>query len=343
VDAVAGVVDFSSYDNDGDGVAEPIMLIHAGPGAEFTGSTGDVWSHSWSLFVPRFYDGVLIADYVIMPEYWLVANASSSDMTIGVFVHEMGHGFWDLPDVYDTDYSSVGAGDWSLMASGSWNGPNSGGWGTDGSSPAWPDAWSRTEMGFVPVTDVLSNVPGKSIPQTYGNPPPTQTVFRLSSDALGSQEYFLVENRQRVVNSYDQYLPGDGLLIWHVDEAMLAFGNDRECTLDPHCNCADNWHYLLALEQADGNRDLELDVNGGDAGDPFPGSTNNRAWTMTTHPESSSWYQCTDTCIGVSAISNSMATMMADLKVSCQTLIYDHSVYLPIVFRGHENVGHAFR
>ena len=44
-------------------------------------------------------------------------------MTIGVFVHEMGHGFWNLPDLYDTDGSSEGIGSWSLMAGGSWNGP----------------------------------------------------------------------------------------------------------------------------------------------------------------------------------------------------------------------------
>ena len=60
VDAVNSVVDFSQYDNDGDGNMEPIMLIHAGPGAEFTGSTGDIWSHSWTLAYPRTYDGVTI-------------------------------------------------------------------------------------------------------------------------------------------------------------------------------------------------------------------------------------------------------------------------------------------
>jgi immune inhibitor A len=292
VDAVNGVVDFSNYDNNGDGYAEPIMMIHAGPGAEFTGSTADVWSHSWSLANPRTYDGVTIADYVIMPEYWLTVSAATSDMTIGVFTHEMGHGFWGLPDVYDRDYSSEGAGTWSLMAGGSWNGPPSLGGYSDGSSPAWPDAWSRTQMGFVPATSILSNVAGRSIPRAYGNPPPAQTVLKLRSAVLGAQEYFLLENRQKVSGSYDEYLPGSGLLVWHVDEAMNVYNkqNDYECTLVPHCQCNDSYHFLLALEQADGLRDLEFGNDGGDTGDPFPGNTTNRNWTMLTNPESSSWY-----------------------------------------------------
>ncbi len=334
VDAVNSVVDFSQYDNDGDGYAEPIMLIHAGPGAEFTGDPHDIWSHSWGLHNPRTYDGVTIADYVIMPEYWMTVSPSTSDMTIGVFAHEMGHGFWNLPDLYDRDYSSRGVGQWSLMAGGSWNGPNSGGWGSDGSSPAWPDAWSRIQMGFATATNITGNQTGYAIPQAYNNPPPAQTVLKLRSSALASQEYFLLENRQKTPGTYDEYLPGGGLLIWHVDEAMWNYTlqNDYECTLDPHCNCNDAQHYLVALEQADGYRDLELKNNSGDAGDPFPGTENNRNWTMTTHPESSSWYACNDTCIGVTNISDSGPTMTADLQVSCGPPP-SHWIYLPLVLR----------
>ncbi len=334
VDAVNGVVDFSNYDNDGDGNIEPIMLIHAGPGAEFTGDPHDIWSHSWSLRYPRNYDGVTIADYVIMPEYWTTVSPSTSDMTIGVFVHEMGHGFWNLPDLYDRDYSSRGIGWWSLMAGGSWNGPNSGGWGTDGSSPAWPDAWCRVQMGFATATNIPSNVSGKPIPQAYNNPPPAETVLKLRSSALAGQEYFLLENRQQTADTYDEYLPGGGLFIWHVDEAMWNYSlqNDYECTSDPHCNCNDARHYLVALEQADGNRDLEFKNNSGDAGDPFPGTANNRNWTMATHPESSSWYACNDTCIGVTNISDSGPTITADLQVSCGPPP-SHWIYLPLVLR----------
>ena len=134
VDAINGVVDFSQYDNNHDGTIEPILLIHAGAGAEFSGSPNDIWSHAFG-FSPRNYDGVTVSKYVTMPEYWLTVSAATSDMTIGVFAHEMGHGFWNLPDLYDRDNSSNGIGQWSLMAGGSWNGASS----TGGDSPAWPD------------------------------------------------------------------------------------------------------------------------------------------------------------------------------------------------------------
>ncbi|CAG0937770.1 immune inhibitor A [Thermoflexales bacterium] len=307
VDAINSVVDFSQYDNNGDGYAEPVMLIHAGRGAEYTGSVNDIWSHSWNLRTARNYDGKWISKYVIMPEYWTTVSSTTSDMTIGVFAHEMGHGFWGLPDLYDRDYSSYGAGDWSLMAGGSWNG-------TNGNSPAWPDAWNRLQMGIATTTSITTSITGQVLTYTYSS----DLLPRLQTIALNPTEYFLIENRQKVSGSYDEYLPGAGLLIWHIDEAMNTYSlqNDKECTVQPHYLCSDTQHYLAALEQADGARQLELKTNQGNTGDPFPGSTTNRTWNMTTNPESSSWYGTTslDTCLGVVNISNSSATMTADLQ-----------------------------
>jgi M6 family metalloprotease-like protein len=304
VDAINSVVDFSQYDNNNDGYADPVMLIHAGRGAEYTGSVNDIWSHSWGLHTYRNYDGKWIGQYVIMPEYWSSVSSTTSDMTIGVFAHEMGHGFWGLPDVYDRDYTSYGAGKWTLMANGSWNG-------TTGNSPAWPDAWNRLRMGIATTTSITTSMTGQVLTQTYAS---SAFIPKLQTIALNPTEYFLVENRQKVSGSYDEALPGAGLLIWHIDEAMTH--NDYECTVQPHFQCSDTQHYLAALEQADGARQLELKTNPGDTGDPFPGSTTNRTWNMTTNPESSSWYGTTslDTCLGVANISNSSATMTADLQ-----------------------------
>jgi M6 family metalloprotease-like protein len=316
VDAINSVVDFSQYDNDGDGYIEPIMLIHAGRGAEFTGSVNDIWSHSWNLRTARNYDGKRISDYVIMPEYWSAVSSTTSDMTIGVFAHEMGHGFWNLPDLYDRhsasqgQIESEGIGNWSLMAGGSWNGP-----GGMGASPAWPDAWSRLQMGIATTTSITTSITGQMLTQTYSS---STIIPQLQTIALTPTEYYLVENRQKVTGSYDEYLPGAGLLIWHVDEAMNTYSlqNDWECRQQPHYLCSDTQHYLVALEQADGLIEMENNIDRGDAGDSFPGSTTNRTWNMTTDPESSSWYGTTslDTCLGVVNISNSSATMTATLQ-----------------------------
>jgi immune inhibitor A len=310
VDALeAAGVNFADYDNDHDGYAEPIALIHAGTGAEASYPHLDIWSHAWNLANPRVYDGVTIDRYIIMPEYWQESSNPPVDMTIGVMAHEMGHGFWNLGDLYDTDYTSHGIGNWSLMASGSWNGLAR--W---GESPAWPDAWSRIQMGVVTPTNITSNFGSKVVPQAYNNPL-AQTVFRLRSTALGSREYFLVENRQQVSGSYDEYLPGAGLFIWHVDEAVMT-GNDQECASEPQPLCASK-HYLVELEQADGLRDLENKVNAGDAGDPFPGAASKRNWTAWTNPGSGSWYSTAGSCVAITNIGDAGANMTADLQVTC--------------------------
>ena len=122
------------------------MIIHSGPGAEFTGNVNDIWSHKWGI-TPQSRDGVLISSYAIMPEYW----STPGDITIGVFAHELGHVF-GLPDLYDRDGSSRGVGRWSLMATGAWNG-------SLGNSPAHLDAWCKVQLGFVtPIVPTTRDV-----------------------------------------------------------------------------------------------------------------------------------------------------------------------------------------
>jgi len=295
VDLVDPLVDFSQYDNDGDGYVDVLLVIHSGTGAEMSGSINDIHSHKWSLPSPRSKDGVYIYSYTVQPEFWL----SPGDMTIGVYAHELCHGF-GLPDLYDTDYSSNGIGDWGIMSFGSWNGP-----GGLGGSPAHPCAWSRIEMEFASPTLVTSNLTGQAIGavETGG------TIFRLPSSGLSS-EYFLVENRRRV--GYDTYLPSAGLLIWHIDSDKS--NNDSEWWPGQFPTSS---HYLVALEQADGLFTLEqsdMYGNTGDAGDPFPGTSAKTSFNNGSTPNSDS-YSSGSAITSVNNISAPAATMYADLIV----------------------------
>jgi immune inhibitor A len=290
VDAADSIVDFSLYDNDGDGDVDVIMIVHAGRGAEFTGSKNDIWSHKWSIN-RRPKDGVNVHDYTIMPEYWI----NPGDMTIGVFCHELGHVF-GLPDLYDTDNSSYGTGKWSLMSTGSWNG-------SLGSSPAHLDAWCRTQVGWATPTNIISNTPGVSIPAVES----TATIFRLWTSGSVGNEYFLVENRQRT--GYDATLPASGLLIWHIDEAV---GNNRNEWYPGH---TDFGHYMVALEQADSLYHLEKKQSAGDNGDPFPGATSNVSFSPLSNPNSDG-YGASSSFVAVTNISASASTMTADFAVS---------------------------
>ncbi|MCP4567761.1 MAG: M6 family metalloprotease domain-containing protein [FCB group bacterium] len=290
VDLADPNVDFSQYDNDGDGHVDVVIIVHAGQGAELTGRSTDIWSHKWSI-PPRQRDGVSILDYTVMPEYWL----SSGDITIGVFCHELGHAF-GLPDLYDTDGSSKGVGDWSLMSTGSWNGYL-------GDSPAHPDAWCKAQLGWIDPVTVTLNLTNQSIPAVESNP----TVYKIPVDGGSANEYFLVENRQKI--GYDAHLPGEGLLIWHIDDQ--ATHNQYEW-YPGHTIFG---HYLVALEQADNLYQLEKNIASGDAGDPFPGNSSNVSFTPGTSPSSEA-YDGSGGYVSIVNISASGPVMTADFVVS---------------------------
>ena len=292
------VVDFSDYDNDSDGDVDALMVVHAGPGAELTGSDHDIWSHKWSVPWPwTAADGVTVRDYTMQPEYWL----SPYDMTCGVYCHELGHVF-GLPDFYDTDYTSYGVGDWSLMAGGSWNG-----W--FGSSPAHPDAWCMTRLGYTTATLVSSNITGAQVPSIETSP----VAYKLWTSGSPADEYFLVSNRQRT--GYDFALPYHGLLIWHVDESLSDYGANDDEWYPGHTAFG---HYKVALEQSDGLWQLEKTVPFGSvtySNDPFPGSLDRRTFDDSSLPNSKS-YADAETHVSVVNVSNSGDTMTCDFYVS---------------------------
>lgn len=301
VNAVNPVVNFSLYDNDGDGYVDALFIIHSGPGAEFTGSNDDIWSHAWVTNTIQLLDGVKIWKYSMEPEYW----ATPGDLTIGVYAHELGHALFGLPDLYDTDGSSGGLGQWSLMAAGSWNG-------VLGDTPSFPDAWSHVEMGYVNTTDIAINDSNVVI----ANVEDSALVFRLWTEGVGGNEYFLVENRQPV--SYDVALPGNGLLIYHVDDAVTTVSNNDEW----YPGFTSSGHYKVALEQADGLWELELprgnfgDLgNFGDNGDPYPGVSGNNSFDIFSTPNSDN-YSFGISKVAIENISASGNLMTADLSVT---------------------------
>ncbi|WHZ16401.1 MAG: Putative protease [Nitrospira sp.] len=278
-DAANPTVNFAQYDNDGNGFVDAFVVLHAGGGAEQTGNVNDIWSHKWVLSGGAYNaDGTKIYAYLTVPE----------DCKIGVCCHELGHLIFGWPDLYDTDYSSEGLGNWCLMAGGSWNG--------GGDIPAHPSAWCKVNQGWVSVVNQTTNQTVSITDVKTG-----YTVYRLWKDGTPGSEYFLVENRQKT--AYDKMLPGPGLLVYHVDEAVSGNSNEN--------------HPQVALMQADGLKHLTTGANRGDAGDPYPGSANNVTFNATSNPNSKS-YGNVDTCVSITNIGASGATMTARLAVKCK-------------------------
>jgi len=304
--AHANGADFSLYKSPGSNYCEGVIVVHAGPGAE--GGWYGIWSHRSSLGVHREYDGTLITGYTINPEERFDYGSFGFVMTsMGVFGHEFGH-VMGLPDFYDIDYNpgSNGLGRFSMMAGGSHNG--------GGQLPAHFDAFSKFQLGFVDVIFLDSNLSNAPLPQVESEP----VIYGLRDD-LGpsTMEFFLVENRQQVGS--DQALPAGGLCIYHIDYNMTSAGNTVP------------GHYFVGLEQADGMDQLGFEEgNGGDDGDVWPGSTNNRNFHDFTVPSAVAYTGLATEC-GVWNISDSDSLMYADLEVTYAhpwVQLYDDSIVI---------------
>jgi len=289
VRAADNQLDFSDFDNDGDGEVETVVIVHAGGGAEANGGDRNmIWSMAWGIWgADVTLDGVNIINFFVIPE----------DAGVGVICHEASHAFFGLPDLYDRDYSSEGLGMWTMMAAGSWGG--------GGDRPVHWDGWSKKRVGVTHPTRLAENEGQVSIA-----PIETDDVsYMLWNQGNIGSEYFLLENRQPI--GFDESLPSSGLMIYHVDETIRRGQNDNEW----YPGHQDDGHYLVALEQADADWDLERNANVGDSGDPYPGSSENRNFTDGTTPNTRAYRNDAQTRVGVRNISIQDQVVICDLEI----------------------------
>ncbi len=285
IDLASPFVNFAEYDNDGDGFVEALVIICAGIGGEESGNVNDIWSHKWNI-APKTVNGVKIDRYFMAPE----------NGRVGVMAHELGHLLLGWPDLYDTDYSSRGTGRWDLMAGGSWN--------NSGITPAHPTAWCKYKAGWINPTVILNEEKNITL-NSYRTDP--SSVYKIPIGDVNSQEYFLLSNRQQ--EGFDAHLPGEGLIIEHIDETKS--GN------------TDENHYLVDIEQADGQRHLNINANSGDTGDAFP-TASNTTFTASSTPNSNS-YAGSDSKISVTDIARSGDTITAKVNAGGVSAIGWHN------------------
>ena len=261
-------VDWRQYDNDGpdgipnsgddDGYVDLAVIVHPlADGVCRSDALGGPIGTGWRVSLSGAYNGTAFTtrqrgangQLLKVEDFVLAASlhcSGSGVASVNITAHEMGHAL-GLPDLYDLDWSSYGAGTWDLMSYGVWL--------SDGHPPLM-SAWTRNRLGWLDIVPVtadthLSIAPAES----------SRTAYRI--DIPGTSEYFLLENRQR--EGADAILAGSGLLVWHVDEGVLA-------NRLPHYGAnEDDARPGMTLLQADGRRDLLVKANYGDAGDPFPG------------------------------------------------------------------------
>ncbi len=325
-------VDFASFDTNHDGALSydelHLVVVVAGYESSYGGSESckpSVWAHRWALYgtVPApEVDGVSVANayndsgYTELGEWhcgtW-AGGRPGHPATIGGVAHELGHDI-GLPDLYDIGSDrtyTAGIGAWGIMGYGSWNYVIQ-----PGDSPALPEAWSKWYEGWITSTQVkgisngVSIIPAETSPAALllrDNPNGVDWVFNEHS---GTGEYFLVENRQQT--GFDAGLPGNGWLIWHIDESVTSNNTAN----------ANEKHRLVSLEQADGLGQLNKTTGGneGDAGDPYPYGKKN-IFNLTSNPNSK-LYSGADSQVAVTSITRGSGGITGNFKIGpiCTTL-----------------------
>jgi M6 family metalloprotease-like protein len=278
VDPGHPVIDFSQYD--------AIFLFHAGSDRQndigfpttcsdlFTGfirfNTDSVAVNGGSYFVK---EGLMMPEAVSQDNRPVALNA--------VMAHEFGHQL-GLPDIYATNSFLSQVGDFSLMDD------NGFGTGLDfgfeagkvfGAMPIYPDAWCRAYLGISPVVDFRQGADVRVVAAEA-----VSNGIKIARVPISETEYYLIENRVDQVDKkdtvlrvdsltnvflypsnsqkeqsgeYDYLIPGSGVLIYHVDEAVAALdydGNGRDNYQDNHIQIWDPFleRRFLKLIEADG-------------------------------------------------------------------------------------------
>ncbi len=318
VRAADASVNFALFDNDGpdglpnsgddDGEVDAVAVVFAGEGADSGGESG-LWPHAGALpaaMEVTTNDPAAGGGFIKVSRYFIAAERNKRAVgaarnEIGVFAHEFGH-VLGLPDLYDRDgegeEESEGSGNWDLMAGGSW--------GSDGRHPDKPahlSAWGKYEMGW--LNPVIPTAPGAL---TLRDAETYPEAYLFWEDGFAGTRYFLVENRQR--KGSDKYLPGSGMLIYHVDELQRHGAGNVNGGLVNN----DEFHKFVDIEEADALADLDNGVNRGDAGDPFPGSSGNRAFSDATNPSARD-YTSTNTGFALENITENEGVVTADYRV----------------------------
>ncbi len=205
--------DFSKYDIDDDGYIDNIYFIYAGYGQADTGDTTTIWPHKANLSTYGWkFNGKVFGAYATGCELVGSNHYYTKDGAIdgvGTFCHEFGHVI-GLPDLYDTEYKSTTdadlPGNWTTMC----NGPYC----NDGLTPPTYTAYERWVCRWLDYEDIdeghysldaLTKAPrGIRLP-----------IVRSNGTSYLSGEYYVLETRQQ--EGWDAYIPGNGLLIWHID------------------------------------------------------------------------------------------------------------------------------
>ena len=264
-------IDFSAYDNNDDGIIDFVFAFYAGQGENYTSKAVDIWPHAWDIVTASggqrfYYDSLLVYNYACTNE--LTGKYMDG---VGTFCHEFTH-VLGLPDLYYTGSSGTSyptPNEYDLLDLGCYN--------RNAYVPAGMSAYERYELGWLTPT-VLSEQKTDTL-LYLGNA--NQAYIVPVTDGLDDPrlgEYYLFENRQQT--RWDEYIPGHGMLVWHIDFSSAIWA----------ANTPNNWsyHQCIDLVEADGKKKRGIYYIQDDT-TPFPGSAEHTSFTDDTTPAFCGW------------------------------------------------------
>lgn len=251
-------VDFSQYDHNQDGFIDNIYFFYAGKGEADSGDGNALWPHSayYSDIASQAgaaqtslkLDGVEVGNYTCSNEI-NGTIITPQPAGIGTFVHEFGH-VLGLADHYDVNYgiTTFAPGYFDTMAQASYN--------NNGNTPAAFSAYERACLGWLDLTVLKNGVDTLNVLPDLND---SNKAYVVPVGGTNDAEYFIMENRQQ--KGWDAFIPGHGMLLWHIDYDAKAWEkNELNITAD---------HQRVDIVEADNKL-----TDNTRAGDPFPGTSN---------------------------------------------------------------------
>lgn len=252
-------IDFSKYDFDNNGYVDNIYVFYAGYGEADGGPATTVWPHNWEVPSGPVYNGKRIKSYACSNE--LQYDGTTPD-GIGTFCHEFSHVI-GLPDLYATAYTSaVTPGYYSVMDQGSYN--------NDGRTPPNYSSFELNALKWIEPT-VLNDAASVRLE----NLSDSRQAYLIPT--LTESEFFLLENRQKTGN--DKYIPGHGMLVWHIDFDQKVWD----------ANTVNNNAQHQYVDLVEANNKPSNSNTSYWPGYPFPGTGKVTSFTSSTTPALKDW------------------------------------------------------
>lgn len=255
------VIDFKEYDRDLDGYIDNVYVFYAGLGEASGGERYTVWPHAGD--VERIsgqqftFDGVRLNHYACSNERRVIFNEETNTREshtegIGTVCHEFTH-VLGFPDLYDTKSqgASFTPGSWSVMDVGSHNNLSR--------TPPLFSAYERFFLGWL-EPEVISGTESVTLNPLSDN---VARIIRTKNE----NDFFILENRQQ--KGWDEYIPGHGMLVWHINFVADLW----------EANQVNSGLQHIDLIEADA-----ILSESTRAGDAFPGTAGVTSFTSETHP-----------------------------------------------------------